>query len=57
MAHDLEHDHAERWDRSDVKALRELRWIGLTIAAIALRLGRTPAAVRSKLYRLRKSDG
>ena len=49
------HDHTEQWDRSDVNALRQLRFAGLTIVAIALRLGRTPAAVRSKLYRLRKA--
>ena len=55
MSHDPAHDYGEAWDRSDVKALRELRRLGLTIAAIALRLGRTPAAVRSKLYRLRKA--
>ena len=55
MADVTVHDNRDRWDKGDVKALRELRWLGYTIAAIALRLGRTPAAVRSKLYRLGKA--
>lgn len=50
------HDHYAEWDRSDIKALREDRFAGFTIAECAVRLGRTPAAVRSKLYRLFKAS-
>ena len=51
---DTIHDYGEDWDRSDISALLTLRRRGHTIAECAQRLGRTPAAVRSKLYRLRK---
>lgn len=50
----IHHDHAETWDRTDQESLLELRKLGLTISAIALRMGRTVNAVRSKLYRLRR---
>jgi hypothetical protein len=50
------HDHAEPWDRTDVVALETLRSDGLTMRECALRLGRTLAAVRSKLYRLRRTQ-
>ena len=48
----LDHDHAQPWDAGDVRALRALRMRGHTIAECADQLGRTHAAVRSKLYRL-----
>ena len=47
------HDHGDRWDPADVAALYGLLDRGLTHAECADRLGRTVAAVRSKLYRLR----
>ncbi len=49
------HDHRETWDKSDAAALQALLADGLAHAEIALRLGRTVSAVRSKLYRLRRS--
>lgn len=55
MAHARTHDHLEPWDLSDVTALLALRSDGLTMRECAERLGRTLAAVRSKLYRLRRA--
>lgn len=52
-----DHDHSQPWDAGDVAALLEYRRCGCTIAYIAERMGRTEAAVRSKLYRLRKAGG
>ncbi len=52
----LDHDAGERWDAADVRALLALRAQGCTLAECAARLGRTVAAVRSKLYRLRRSE-
>lgn len=49
----LTHDSGDTWDSDDIRALRALRLRGHTIAQCADRLGRTVAAVRSKLYRLR----
>lgn len=46
------HDHAERWDKADVRELRRLHKRGYTYTAIAVLLGRTPRAIASKLYRL-----
>ena len=54
-AHVIVHDHRDPWDAADIRAL--LVWVdrGLTYREIADRMGRTVGAVRSKLYRLRKS--
>lgn len=52
----LTHDHRDPWDQDDVRALRALRLRGNTIAECADQLGRTVAAVRSKLYRLRHAS-
>ena len=49
----LDHDAGERWDAADVRALLALRAQGCTLAECAAR--RTTAAVRSKLYRLRRA--
>lgn len=46
-------DHGDDWNAGDLDALRSLRAQGVTIPAIAQRLGRTPSGVTSKLYRLR----
>ncbi len=45
------HDHDERWDKSDVGALRALRKAGLTYRQIAGRLGRTSRAIAGRLGR------
>lgn len=49
---DTTHDSGDGWDDGDIRALRALRLRGNTIAQCADQLGRTIAAVRSKLYRL-----
>jgi DNA-directed RNA polymerase specialized sigma24 family protein len=54
MADATTHDHRERWDAPDVNALLAHVRAGLSNAEIAERMGRTPAAVRSKRYRLRQ---
>lgn len=47
------HDHGDRWDDADVDELYYLRDVeGLSVKAIAPRVGRTERAVASKLYRL-----
>lgn len=51
----LVHDHGELWDRSDIRALKKMANLGFTYERMAQRLGRTVAAVRSKLYRLKNS--
>jgi hypothetical protein len=47
------HDFGERWDPSDDRELARLwREERVTLARAAELLGRTPAGVRSRLYRL-----
>lgn len=47
------HDDSDRWDAADIRWLRSLTRKGMTQQAIAVVMGRTVNAVRSKLYRLR----
>lgn len=54
MHDQVPHDHTERWDDTDIRALQQLRGDGITLTVCAERLGRTKNAVRSKLHRLRK---
>ncbi len=46
------HDHGDLWDDADQRELLRLRAAGLTQPQMAAKLGRTHAAVKSKLYRL-----
>lgn len=47
-------DAGSRWDDGDLAAMQAMRAEGRTYREIALRLGRTPAAVASKLHWLRE---
>jgi len=48
------HDHGERWDDSDVAALKQHLASGKTHKLIAEVIGRTKVAVDSKVKRLRR---
>lgn len=52
---DVQHDHNEAWDDSDIRALRHFFRQGMTQQQIAVRMGRTVCAVNSKVYRLRRA--
>jgi len=53
MRTETTHDYAEAWDIEDVRTLRALRRRGWMLQDIADHMGRTRAAVASKLWRLR----
>jgi hypothetical protein len=52
-----QHDRGERWDQSDDAACAHFEREGVDDRHIAERLGRTPAAVRSRRYRKKKARG
>lgn len=49
------HDHGLGWDDSDVAYVKGALTAGKSLAEIAAHMGRTPKAVGSKIYRLRKA--